>query len=190
MSTSEPVPQAAPALLTPSPAESDGFGFASLAGFITRASTGDQAALSRLDPAQIRPHQMAALVRALTAAGLSPEQWPAKAASALWQRWALIAHGIALAGHDGRGRLGAQMARAGVAESRITRLLTARGEAFTALLPRLLRLMASKGVAPNWHELGALILTESDASPQAQEDAHQLRLRIAGAYFSAAAATA
>lgn len=187
MSTSESVLEAAAEPVTPSPSEFDGF--ASLAGFIARTSTGDQAALSRLDPAQIRPHQMAALVRALTAAGIHPEQWPADVATVLWQRWALITHGVALAGHDGRKRLGAQMAHAGVAESRVTKLLTARGEAFTALLPRLLRLMASKGVAPNWHELGALILKESASSPVAQEEAHQLRLRIAGAYFSAVAAS-
>lgn len=154
-----------------------------LATWIERsASTGERAALSRLSPGQpLRPHEVAALSRALIEAGLQPEHWQ----PATWQRWALIAHGIALAGHDRAGRLGAQLARAQVAESRVTKLLTARGDAFTQLLPRLLRLMANKAVRPNWRELGALVLHEASDAPTAQQALEDLRLRIAGAFFSA-----
>ncbi len=95
----------------------------------------------------------------------------------------MIAHGIALAGHDGTGRLGAQLARAGVAESRVTKLLTARDDAFVQLLPSVLRLLASKGVVPNWHELGPLVLKQ-DGDREDLQYAEQIRLRIAGAYFS------
>jgi CRISPR system Cascade subunit CasB len=111
---------------------------------------------------------------------LQPETWR----PATWERWALIAHGIALAGHEGAGRLGAQLAQAGVAESRVTKLLTARGDAFAPLLPRLLRLLASKNVRPNWYELGQLVLKEGGTERQDIEQAEQIRLRIAGAYFS------
>ncbi|HRD99203.1 MAG TPA: type I-E CRISPR-associated protein Cse2/CasB, partial [Rubrivivax sp.] len=128
---------------------------------------------------------IAALSRALLAAGLEPETWHTDT----WPRWALIAHGIALAGHDGAGRLGRQLEQAGVAESRVTKLLTARGDAFRQLLPSLLRLLASKGVRPNWFELGELILKESGPAAGAAERAEALRLRIAGPYFSALAAT-
>lgn len=114
-------------------------------------------------------------------AGLEPENWH----PATWQRWALIAHGMALAGHDGAVRLGAQLARAKVAESRVTRLLTARGDAFTQLLPRLLRLLASQGVYPNWYELGPLIHKQGNQDSSAQEQAETIRLGIARAYFSA-----
>ena len=168
---------AAPGADTPHP---DHFG--ALARHIARlekTSPGDRAALARLQPEALQPHQLAALSRALLAAGLSPQSWHAD----VWPRWALIAHGIALAGHDGRRRLGEQLADAGVAESRVTRLLTARGDAFVQLLPRLLRLMASKGVAPNWSELGELVLLESSALRERQEKAEEIRLRIAGAYF-------
>lgn len=96
----------------------------------------------------------------------------------------MIAHGIALAGHDAAGRLGAQLARAKVSEPRVTRLLTARGSAFAQLLPRLLRLLASQGVRPNWRELGPLILKESSNDSTDQAEAEDIRLRIAGAYFS------
>jgi CRISPR system Cascade subunit CasB len=160
--------------------------FGALAAYIQRASPGDRAALARLKPELLQPHQLAALARALLAAGLSPDQWHADT----WPRWALIAHGMALAGHDGKQKLGNQLANAGVSESRVTKLLTSRGDAFTQLLPRVLRLLASKGVAPNWRELGELVLKESSNYRPHQADAEAIRLRIAGPYFSALARAA
>ena len=163
--------------------------FGALAAHIQRASTGDRAALARLKPEALQPHQLAALARALTAAGLAPEQWHADT----WPRWALVAQGMALAGHDGKQKLGKQLAHSGVpgvpcvSESRVTKLLTSRGDAFTQLLPRVLRLMASKGVAPNWRELGELVLKESSSLRSSQADAEEIRLQIAGPYFSAVA---
>ncbi|MCK2089332.1 type I-E CRISPR-associated protein Cse2/CasB [Thauera aromatica] len=139
---------------------------------------GEQAALARLDPEGPRPHQVGALARALVLAGISPDDWHPET----WQRWALIAHGMALAGHDAASRLGAQLACADVSESRVTRLLTARGDAFRQQVPRVLRLMASRGVAPNWRDFGALILTTDRDEPRAET----LRLRIAGGYYAAA----
>ncbi|MDO8263330.1 MAG: type I-E CRISPR-associated protein Cse2/CasB [Gallionella sp.] len=157
--------------------------FGALAAHIQRAGSGERAALARLQPEALQPHQLAALARALLAAGLSPEQWHADT----WPRWALIAHGMALAGHDGKQKFGKQLAHAGVSESRVTKLLTSRGDAFTQLLPRVLRLLASKGVAPNWRELGELVLIESSSQPNHQAKAEELRLQIAGPYFSALA---
>ena len=87
---------------------------------------GEHAALARLDPdAEFRPHQIAALSRALVYADLAPENWQADT----WRRWAMIAHGMALAGHDSSRRLGQQLSAAGVSESRVTKLLTARADA-------------------------------------------------------------
>jgi CRISPR system Cascade subunit CasB len=157
--------------------------FGALAFSIQRASIGDRAALARLKPESLQPHQLAALVRALTNAGLTPEQWRCET----WLRWALIAQGMALAGHDGEQKLGKQLANASVSESRVTKLLTARGQAFTQLLPRVLRLLSSKGVAPNWRELGELVLKEASGLPSNQADAERIRLQIAGPYFSALA---
>lgn len=145
-----------------------------------RASNGERAALARLQPESLQPHELAALSRALLAAGLSPESWRPET----WPRWALIAHGIALAGHDGSRALGVQLADAGVAESRVTKLLTSRGDAFRQLLPRLLRLMASKSVSPNWKELGPLVLKQESSERGDVEAAESLRLKIAGPYFS------
>ncbi|MBK5929266.1 type I-E CRISPR-associated protein Cse2/CasB [Halochromatium salexigens] len=140
---------------------------------------GEQAALARLDPdGEWRPHQVAALSRVLIHAGLDPEHWSLHA----WRRWALIAHGIALTG-QAAGALGTQLHAADISESRVTKLLTARGDAFRQLLPRLLRLLASKEVAPNWHQLGGLILSEG----RNEEKAEAIRMQIAGRYFSALA---
>jgi len=69
----------------------------------------------------------------------------------------------------------------------VTRLLTARGDAFRQLLPRVLRMLASKGVSPNWSELGELVLKESSAERDNLARAEEIRLRIAGPYFSAQA---
>ncbi|MDA8416440.1 MAG: type I-E CRISPR-associated protein Cse2/CasB [Betaproteobacteria bacterium] len=138
---------------------------------------GERAALARLDPdGELRPHQIAALSRALIYAELEPDTWKPET----WQRWALIAHGMALAGHDPAKSLGQQLSQAGVSESRVTKLLTSRSDAFRQLLPRILRLIASKGIAPNWHELGGLILNQE----RDEEKAEDIRLKIAGRFFS------
>ena len=142
--------------------------------------SGERAALARLDPDnELRPHQIAALCRALVYAELAPEGWH----PGTWQRWTLIAHGMALTGHDGSRSLGLQLSEANVSESRVTKLLTARGDAFRQLLPRLLRLLASKEKTPNWHELGGLILNQD----RNEDEAETIRLNIAGRYFSAEA---
>lgn len=167
-------------------ASTRGSPYGALAVHVRKAGPGDRAALARMDPDALRPHEIAALARALLSAGLQPETWR----SDTWPRWALIAHGMALAGHDGTSRLGRQLAQAGVAESRVTRLLTARGEAFRQLLPRVLRLLASKGVQPNWFELGELVLKEGSNAHDDTERAEQLRMRIAGPYFAALASKA
>ncbi len=140
---------------------------------------GEKAALARMDADDLRPHQIAALSRALILADMEPERWTPET----WRRWALIAHGMALAGHAGDGALGAQLCAAGVSESRVTKLLTARGESFRQLIPPLLRLLASKETAPNWRELGPLIQHQDRNEPEAEK----VRLAIAGRYFSALA---
>jgi CRISPR system Cascade subunit CasB len=161
-----------------------GHPIARLAGLIERADPATRAALARLDPEAMRPHQIAALSRALIDAGFSPDNWH----PSTWKRWALVAHGMSIAGHDGKGRLGAQLASAGVAEARVTKLLVSREDAFLQIVPRLLRLLASKQVQPNWYTFSDLI-QKNDAQGQAQVEVEELRLRVAGDYFSALART-
>jgi CRISPR system Cascade subunit CasB len=179
MSTLETLPPESPYTDQAESTESAGV-IGKLAGWIDRADPGTRAALSRLDPDAMRPHQMAALSRALIGAGLSPESWH----PASWKQWALIAHGMALAGH-GKGSLGKQLAEAGVAEARVTKLLVSRGDAFLQIVPRLLRLLASKQVQPNWYAFSALIRHNDTQDTSEQKNAEALRLQIAGHYFSA-----
>lgn len=158
-----------------------------LAGFIDGADPGTRAALARLDPDAMRPHQIAALSRALIEAGLSPDTWH----PATWKRWALVAHGMALAGQDYKERFGQQLAtiqggQPVVAEARVTKLLVSRGDAFLQIVPRILRLLVSKQVQPNWYDLSNLILNNDAEHPKKREEVETLRLRIAGDYFSAA----
>jgi len=168
---------AGPSALPPS--QPDRFGV--LARYIAKtASAGERAALARMQPDALRPHQISALARALLTVGMEPDQWKPET----WSRWALIAHGMALAGHDGTRHLGAQLARAGVSEPRVTKLLTSRGDAFVQGLPRILRLLASNSVQPNWRELGALVLTQEHNDPGKRAAAEAARLTIAGAYFA------
>lgn len=167
----------------PAPVTAAGNPIGKLAGFIDRADPGTRAALARLDPQAMRPHQIAALSRALIEAGLSPDTWNPNT----WKRWALVAHGMALAGHDSKGRVGSQFANAGVAEARVTKLLVSRGDAFLQIMPHLLRLLASKQVKPNWYDLSQLIQKNDAKESALQQEAEDLRLRIAGDYFSAIA---
>lgn len=177
--------EAPPAALQEASATSHPIG--KLAGIIERADPGTRAALARLDPDTMRPHQIAALARALIQAGLSPDTWN----PSTWRRWALVAHGMALAGHDGKGRLGQQFGTVQggqpiLSEARVTKLLVSRDDAFLQIVPRMLRLLASKQVKPNWYTLSELI-QKNDAQGLAQEEVEALRLRIAGDYFSAVA---
>jgi CRISPR system Cascade subunit CasB len=143
-----------------------------------KASKSDYIALKRLDPSadRLTVAQIAALTNLAQRAMFDLDRLKLDH----WRRWAFIAHGIALSGHDaGEGKyLGRQLHDAGVSEARVTRLLDARGDAFVQTLPRLLRLMASKNVAPNWAELGRLVLNED------QDDAEKTRLKVARDFFS------
>ncbi len=179
MSTLETLPAESPRTDEAENTESAGV-IGKLAGWIDRADPGTRAALSRLDPDAMRPHQMAALSRALIGAGLSPEHWH----PATWKHWALIAHGMALAGH-GKGSLGKQFAEAGVSEARVTKLLVSRGDAFLQIVQCLLRLLARRQVHPSWYAFGALIRHNDSEDSHEQAKVEALRLHIAGQYFSA-----
>lgn len=151
-----------------------------------KASKSDWVALNRFNPNSegVSDAQWGAVSRAADRAKLEWERWGDNPDP--WLRWALIAHGISLTGHDGgeHSHFGRQLFKAGVSEARVTRLLDARGNAFTQTLPRLLRLLASKGVAVNWVELGTLVLNEGASDQKSQRIAESVRYRIAGYFFS------
>ena len=115
------------------------------------------------------------------------------------RKWALILHGIALmtptnagdgdarTAHDGYTPVGKALflgsdsqRKAGFySETRLNRLLTARGEMLRTLLARMFRMLAAAGVSFNWREMARFILND-DHNETATEES---RRRIARAYY-------
>lgn len=116
-------------------------------------------------------------------------------------KWGLILHGIALmtptssgdgagrSAHDGAVPVGqaifsggdSQRSSAYYSESRLNRLLTARGPILRTLLARMFRMLAAAGQPFNWREMAAFILNEG----YDEEAAEQGRRRIAREYYRA-----
>ena len=121
--------------------------------------------------------------------------------SAMERKWALILHGIALmtptnagdgdarTAHNGYVPVGRALFLGGdsqrtagfYSETRINRLLTARGEMLRSLLARMFRMLAAAGVSFNWREMAQFILTEGHDEGAAEAARH----RIARDYFRA-----
>jgi len=107
-------------------------------------------------------------------------------------RWALVLHGMALMapGHHHRVQVPVGRSLFGpgreplYAESRLARLLSARGPAFRAQVPRLARQLKARDQALDWREFADLILAEG----RDEAGAEQARERIAQAYYRAEAA--
>ena len=157
-------------------------------------SRGDLAGLRRMDPDE--PGTTAAYWRLMAEKNLlgSPT---------VELKWALILHGIALmtprasdeergnrTAHDGYMPVGRALFLGGdanrrergyYAESRLNRLLTARGPMLRTLLARMFRMMAAADQPFNWREMARFILNEDY-----NEDRFEMaRRRIASEYYQA-----
>ena len=117
----------------------------------------------------------------------------------LESKWALILHGIALmtptssednasrSAHDGHMPVGRALFLGGettrqtgfYSESRLNRLLTARGPILRTLLARMFRMLAAAGVSFNWREMAQFILNDN----YDEEAAELSRRRIARDYY-------
>ena len=150
---------------------------------------GDLAELRRMDP---DAPDAAVVWRLLARYGLlgSPQ---------VENKWALILHGIALmtptatgdgagrSAHDGAVPVGraiffggdSQRSSGYYSESRLNRLLTARGPILRRLLARMFRMVAAAGQPFNWREMAAFILNEG----YNEEAAELARRRIAREYY-------
>ena len=151
---------------------------------------GDLAALKRMDPNR----EIAPIVWRLMA------QWNIETRSVETERkWALIMHGMALVtrtngdsvavrvAHDGATPVGRALFLGGnpdpknayYSPSRFSRLMTARGIMFRALLSRMFRMMASAGQPFNWYQMAQLILAED----YDEDRAERMRRIIARDYY-------
>ena len=115
------------------------------------------------------------------------------------RKWALVLNGIALmtrtagpdpasrSAHDRNMPLGRALFQGGqsdratafYSESRLNRLLTARGPMLRTLLARLFRMMAAAGQSLDWHQMTQLILNDGHD----EERADDVRRRIARDYY-------
>ena len=120
------------------------------------------------------------------------------------RKWGLILHGMALmtrtaggngvasrSAHNGSMSVGRALflggdsnrgASAYYSESRLNRLLTARGDMLRVLLARMFRMMAAADVSFDWGEMAAYILNEGYNEERAEDG----RRRIARDYYRAA----
>ena len=115
-------------------------------------------------------------------------------------KWGLVLHGIALmtptergasgrSAHNGQMPVGRALFLGGdtrrdsgfYGETRLNRLLTARGSMLRALLARMFRMLASADVTFNWREMANFILADG----YDEEAAERARRRIARDYYQA-----
>ena len=161
-----------------------------LAG-LAESHRGDLAELRRMDP---EAADKAVFWRLMALQGLLGDP-------GLERKWALILHGIALmtprtggggdsrTAHNGYNPVGralylggeSQRTSALYSETRLNRLLTARGPMLRTLLARMFRMLAAANVSFNWREMAQFILNEG----YDQQAAEQGRRRIARAYYDA-----
>jgi CRISPR system Cascade subunit CasB len=159
---------------------------ARVAGQLGRAefSTGERAALRRLDPDNPRAG-IGTACRLLHLAGFDV----VAASSDQLKRWTLALHAMALMSgpgvdpHDPSKRAGSAFAEAGLSEQRFTRLLCASGPAFREQIPRLARFLAAKGQRLDWEPIARLVLCEG----RDEQTAEEIRLRLAAQYYAARA---
>ena len=169
----------------------------SFAGEIARATfrRGDLAELRRMNP---DAPDAAAFWRLMAEQDLLDNP-------ALENKWALILHGIALmtptaggdnspearprSAHDPTVSVGLALFQGGLAdrnrafysETRLNRLLTARGTMLHSLLARLFRMLGRAGQPFNWREMANFILNDG----YDEEAAERSRRQIARAYYQA-----
>ena len=151
-----------------------------LAGCLGRPSfaAGDHAALRRMEPENPSGRSQIAAERLFAVASFQPDGRDR-------QRWLFVIHCLALAGgrHDMNSATGRVLADISYSEERLNRLLSTDFEVVADVVPRLARLIGSKGVPIDWLPLGQLLRWTGRNETRADHARH----RIARAYARAAA---
>ncbi len=144
-------------------------------------SPGDLAALRKIDPHDL--HQPAFWK---LSTGVLQEALPAddRFRAERERQWAVILAVAANGLHKASVRLGTAMARAEIAEVRLTRLLRARGEQLPDAVRTLAHQIATAGVSFDLADLAWLVLSEGQA------DEERARQQIARDYYRATSADA
>ena len=153
---------------------------ATMAGLLSSASfpTGDHAALRRMQPESPSAHAEIAAERLFVRVGLEPTRTERK-------RWLFVVHCLALINgrHDKDAITGRVLADIQYSEERLTRLLSADFRVVADVVPRLARLIGSKGVPIDWLSVSQLLLWTGRNETRADQARHW----IARTYARAAA---
>lgn len=155
---------------------------ASIAGQITRLSTGDRAALRRIYLTR-SPAADGVVVGLLTHAGVTVSE-----REEVFAPWRLLAHVAALLSgtavdqpHAPGRRVGSALHEAGLSENRLSRLTAARGPALHDQIVVAARRLAQGGQAP------VDLWTLHHLAGRDAKQAEQARIQIAKDYYAAAA---
>jgi CRISPR type I-E-associated protein CasB/Cse2 len=121
-------------------------------------STGDSAALRRMDP--LAPSAAATLVAARLLEGAGAPV----ANGRNWADWLLILHAMAIARgrHAPEATVGKTLVELGFTEQRLCALVEGDRDSLIDLLPRLARRLSAQGMATNWTTLAHLFLHADD----------------------------
>ncbi len=140
---------------------------AALAQDVGRLTSGDVAALRRMDPRRIDAAGFWKL-EALFLEGVLKGEAYARARQET--RWAAVMTGLAVLGplHRRGARLGDALRAAGLSEVRFVRLLRADEETLLDELPSLARQLAAKGTAVDWADAARLLLVDDRDSERAE----------------------
>lgn len=138
-------------------------------------SNGDRASLRRMRPDDLHQPAFWKLSTGLLQAALPVE-------TSLWRdvqerRWAVVLAVAAAASHAPTMRLGGALARARVAEVRLTRLLRARGDQLPDAVRTLAHQLVSAAVPFDFADLAWLVLSEG------RDDEERARQQIARDYY-------
>ncbi len=151
---------------------------AALSGALAGSSiaTGDHAALRRMDPQAPSGHALIAAERLFVRSDLRPEGADRK-------RWLLVLHCLGLAGgrHSREADAGRVLAGLGYSEERLTRLLSSDFAVVADVMPRLARLLGSKGSPIDWLPLAQILRWTG----RSEDLADHARNRIARGYARA-----
>lgn len=145
-----------------------------------RFSTGDLAELRRLDHQAGYTSTGGAFWRIVVEDLESRQLVSENATEQALRPWLAILQGLATLGglHQPKRHLGADLVEAKISEARLTRLLSARGDALLDQLRPLAHQLRSHNQATNWAEAAQLVLSDGRRS------ADRVRQGIARAFYS------
>ncbi len=138
-------------------------------------SAGDRASLRKMRPDDLHQPAFWKLSTGILQPVLPPDSTPLRDAQE--RRWAVVVAAAAAANHSPAMRFGAALARAGLSELRLVRLLRARGEQIPDAVRTVAHQLVTAALPFDFAELAWLVLSEG------RDDEDRARQQIARDYY-------